>query len=117
MRGRRFWSYLAVAIVAEVSATLALRATVDHRAWAAMVIVGYVISFVILGRLMRFGGPLGVIYGIWSAAGIMATTLMARELYGDPLSWLSGLGFVAVLGGVLLIEIGGHSATTSGTSP
>ena len=110
MNGRGFWAYLAVAIVAEVSATLALRAAVDHRAWVALVIVGYVISFVILGRLMRFGRPLGVVYGIWSAAGIVATTFAARELYGDPLSWLSGLGFVAVLGGVLLIEVGGRSA-------
>ena len=116
MNHRRFWVYLAVAITAEVTATLALRAAVDHLAWVALVIVGYVLSFAILGRLMRFGAPLGVVYGVWSAAGIMATALLGRALYGDPLSWRSGLGFVAVLGGVLLIEIGGHPGRLRGAS-
>lgn len=102
------WLCLAAAIASEVSATLALRAATDHSGWIAFVIAGYGASFVLMAALTRTGMPIGVVYGIWAASGVSLTALGAAALFGDPVTWLMGVGFAAIIGGVLLIELGAH---------
>ena len=63
------WGLLTAAILSEVSATLALRAALDERAWLALVVAGYVSSFVLLTLILRAGVAVGVAYGIWGAVG------------------------------------------------
>jgi len=104
------WLWLAAAIVLEVSGTLALRATIDHPAWIALVVVGYVGSFAALTVLLRAGAPVGVVYGIWAACGVALTAVLAAAIYGDTLSSITVVGIVVVIAGVLLIEIGSQGA-------
>ncbi|MEH1100149.1 DMT family transporter [Micromonospora sp. CPCC 205561] len=104
----RQWLCLAGAIGSEVGGTLALRAANDHPAWIAPVVVGYTLSFALLAVVLRAGMPIGVAYGIWAASGVTLTALLAALLFGDPLTWVMGLGFVVVVAGVLLVEIGSH---------
>ena len=49
----RRWTLLAAAIVVEVAATLSLRAAQEHSAWLAVVVVGYLGSFVFLTLVLR----------------------------------------------------------------
>ncbi|MBM2616160.1 QacE family quaternary ammonium compound efflux SMR transporter [Actinoplanes sp. LDG1-06] len=102
------WAALAAAILSEVSASLALRAAVDHPAWYTLVVAGYSLSFVFVSIVLRLGMPIGVAYGIWAALGVALTALAAAALFDDPLTWVMGLGFTAIIGGVLLIELGSH---------
>ncbi|MEV7621796.1 SMR family transporter [Actinoplanes sp. NPDC089786] len=104
------WLFLAAAIVSEVSGSLALRAALDHPAWYAWVAVGYSASFVLLALVLRCGLPVGVAYGIWAACGVAITAVAGAFLFDDPLNWTMGAGFAAIIGGVLLIEIGSHPA-------
>jgi len=104
------WIALSTAIVSEVSASLALRAAVDHPGWYVLVVAGYTAAFILLSAVLRLGMPIGVAYGIWAASGVALTALAAAALFGDPLTWLMALGFAAIIGGVLLIELGSHPA-------
>lgn len=104
------WALLAGAIVAEVSATLALRASVDHSAWVALVVVGYVVAFICLALVLREGMSIGVAYGVWAACGVALTALLAAVLFDEPFTWVIGLGIAIVIVGVLLVELGSHPA-------
>ncbi len=96
------------AIVSEVSATLALRAAVDTPAWYVVTATGYVAAFVLLSKTLGGGMPVGVAYGIWAAAGVALTAVLAVPLFGEDLSGaaVAGLGLIVV--GVLLVELGGR---------
>ena len=114
------WLLLACAIVLEVSATLALEAAVTHPAWLVLTVLGYIGSFAALAALLRTGAAIGVIYGIWSAAGVALTAVIAAVLFGEELTVVIGLGILLVIGGVVLVETGSHpdaesAATGTGT--
>jgi small multidrug resistance pump len=100
------WLALAAAIVTEVVATLALRASEGFRrkAWIAPVVLGYTISFTLLWTTLSLGMPVGIAYGIWTACGVAAVAVIARFLFGEPLTWVMGLGIALIVGGVLMIE-------------
>ena len=102
--------WLAGAILAEVGATLALRAATDRPAWFALTAVGYTASFVLLAAVLRRGMAIGVAYGIWAASGVTLTALAAAALFDEALTGVMGLGFVAIVAGVLLVELGSHRA-------
>ncbi|MFD6528841.1 DMT family transporter [Streptomyces sp. NPDC060184] len=111
--GSRKWLFLVGAIVSEVAATLALRAALDARPWFVLVVAGYVTAFAMLALVLREGMPIGVAYGIWGASGVAVTAVLAALLFGDPLTWLMGLGVVAVAGGVMTVELGAQRATAA----
>ncbi len=52
--------------------------------------------------------PVGVAYGVWSAVGIALTALLARAVFGDPLTRTTALGLALIAAGVLLVELGAH---------
>lgn len=103
------WVFLAVAIVTEVTATLALQAAVKgSRWWYLLVGAGYLVAFTFLSLALGAGMPLGVAYGIWTAVGVALTAILGRFLFGQPFTWLMALGVALIAGGVLLIETGAH---------
>jgi small multidrug resistance pump len=107
------WALLAGAISTEVAATLSLRAAQDHSAWLAVVVAGYLTSFVFLTMVLRAGVPVGVAYGIWGALGTAVTAVLAALLFGDPFTWPIVAGIGLIIAGVLLIEFGSHRAATA----
>lgn len=103
------WWALAGAILVEVAATLALRASEGfrRRLWVVPVVVGYVASFYLLWLALALGMPVGIAYGVWTACGVVLVALIARVLFREPLTWLMAFGIVLVVGGVLTIEMSG----------
>lgn len=106
------WLLLAGAIGTEVTATLALRASggLRDRRWLPVVAGGYLLAFVLLGFALSHGMPVGVAYGIWAAAGIALTTVLARALFAEPLSPVMAVGIAVIAVGVLLVELGAQAA-------
>lgn len=100
------WAYLVVAIGCELAATLALRKAVDDRRWYLAVAPGYLAAFVLLSRTLAAGMPLGVAYGIWTAAGVALAAVASRLLFREPLTPLMGAGIVMIGCGVVLVEMG-----------
>ena len=100
------WGYLVVAICCELAATLSLRKAVDDARWYAAVAPGYLIAFVFLSLTLAAGMPLGVAYGIWTAAGVALAAVFSRLLFREPLTPMMGAGIVRIACGVLRVELG-----------
>jgi small multidrug resistance pump len=54
---------------------------------------------------LSLGMPVGIAYGVWSAAGVALVALLGRVLFAEPLTWVMGLGIGFIIGGVLTIEL------------
>jgi small multidrug resistance pump len=103
--------YLAAAIVSEVIATSFLKfASGPKNVWWAYIIVGvgYVLSFVLLSLTLRVGVPLGIAYAIWAGVGVIAVAIISWVVFHESLTWQQIVGMVLVIGGVGLLELGGH---------
>lgn len=104
------WLLLIAAIVAEVAATLSLKAALDDPALYVVVAAGYATTFILLAQVLRRGMGLGVAYGIWGAFGVTLTAIGAAVLFGEELNAMIGLGIALIAVGVLLVEIGAQRA-------
>ena len=103
------WFVLGAAIVIEVAATLALRASNGFRRkrWIAPVLLGYVTSLYLLWLALGLGMPVGVAYGVWTACGVALVAIVARVLFHDPLTPKMAIGITFIIAGVLAIELAG----------
>jgi small multidrug resistance pump len=101
------WLALTGAILIEVVATLALRASDGFRkkAWLLPVIAGYAASFYLLWLSLSLGMPVGIAYGVWTACGVALVAVLARFLFSDPLTPMMAAGIALIVAGVLTIEM------------
>jgi small multidrug resistance pump len=74
------------AIVAEVTASLSLKAALDGPAFYLIVVGGYLAAFALLAATLRAGMPLGTAYGIWGAVGVALTALLSWVFFGEPIT-------------------------------
>ena len=98
--------YLGLAIVSEVIATSALKASESFtRPWpTVIVIIGYILSFYLL-TLCLDKIPIGVAYAIWSGIGIALIALSGAVLYKEiPDRWTL-LGMALIICGVVVINV------------
>lgn len=105
------WLALTGAILVEVFATLALRASDGFRrkAWIAPVVAGYVMSFYLLWLALSLGVPVGIAYGIWTACGVALVAIIAKFLFSEPLTPVMMVGIALIVSGVFTIELAGIS--------
>ncbi|WP_217158806.1 DMT family transporter [[Mycobacterium] fortunisiensis] len=103
------WLALTGAIVVEVFATLALRASdgLRRKVWLGPVVAGYVASFYLLWLALSCGVPVGIAYGIWTACGVALVAVLARFLFREPLTPVMMLGIALIASGVFTIELAG----------
>jgi small multidrug resistance pump len=109
----RKWVLLGGAIVTEVSASLSLKAALEHPVWFVVVVLGYASAFVLLAFVLRAGMPLGVAYGVWGALGVALTAGFAALLFGETLTPVMLAGIAMVMAGVLAVEIGSQRAAST----
>jgi small multidrug resistance pump len=100
------WIFLAFAIVAEVIATTALRATdgFTRVAPSLIVVVGYATSFYFLSLTLR-SIPMGVTYAIWSGAGIILISLAGFIIYNQRLDMAALIGMGLIVAGVVVMQL------------
>jgi small multidrug resistance pump len=98
--------YLAFAILAEVIATTALKASAEFtRVLPSMIsIVGYCISLYLLTHVLRTV-PLGIAYALWSGLGMVLVTLVGIWVYKQPLDFAAILGMGLIISGVVVINV------------
>ena len=102
------WLLLGAAIVCEVTASLSLKAALDQPALYLVVAAGFTGAFALLAAVLRRGMGIGVAYGIWSATGVVLTTVLAALIHDERVTGLMGVGVALIIGGVLLVELGSH---------
>jgi len=100
------WLILAVAIVAEVIGTTALKASNGFtRLWpSAIVVVGYGVSLYCLSLVLR-SIPVGVTYAVWSGLGIVLISLVAFAVYGQRIDTAGLIGMGLIIAGVLVLNL------------
>ena len=98
--------YLAIAIVAEVIGTTALKASDSFtRLLPSLVMVGcYALSFYLLTFSLRLL-PTGIAYAIWSGAGIILISLVSWIVYGQRLDLPAIAGLGLIIAGVVVINL------------
>jgi small multidrug resistance pump len=100
------WVFLAVAIVSEVIATSALKASEGFtRLWPSfVVVVGYVIAIYFLSLSVKTI-PLGIAYAIWSGAGVALIAMIAWVFYGQALDAAAVLGLALIIAGAVVLNV------------
>ncbi|WP_293938016.1 multidrug efflux SMR transporter [Iodobacter sp.] len=97
---------LALAIVAEVVATSALKATEGFSRLmpSLVVVIGYGVAFWLLSIVLK-SVPVGMAYAIWSGMGIMLVTVVAMLLYGQKPDWPAIIGLSLIVSGVVVLQL------------
>lgn len=98
--------YLITAIVAEVIATSALPKTEGFTRLgpSAIAVIGYAVAFFLLGLVTR-SMPVGIVYAVWSGAGIVLVAMAGWLFYGQRLDLAAIVGLAMIIAGVLIINL------------
>ncbi|MEX3526711.1 MAG: multidrug efflux SMR transporter [Burkholderia sp.] len=100
------YAWLAMAIVAEVIGTSALRASEGFTRLlpTLIVIAGYGVAFYGLSLTLK-SMPVGIVYAIWSGAGIVLSTLVAIVLYRQVPDLPAVIGLALIIAGVVVLNL------------
>lgn len=98
--------YLAIAIIAEVAATSALKASEEFTRLypSIIVIVGYGVAFYFMTLVLRTI-PVGITYAIWSGLGIVLVTIVGMLVYKQIPDMAAIIGMGLIVSGVVVIYL------------
>ncbi|HRL38212.1 MAG: QacE family quaternary ammonium compound efflux SMR transporter [Comamonas sp.] len=106
------YTYLGIAIVAEVVATSALKASEGFtRPMPSLITaVGYALAFYCLSHTLK-SIPTGVAYALWSGVGIVLISAVGWLWLGQRLDAPALLGLGLIIAGVVVINVFSKSIT------
>ncbi len=100
------WLFLAVAILAEVVATSALKSSdgFTRSLPSTVVVVGYGVAFYCLSLALK-SIPLGIAYAIWAGLGIVLVAAIAWIFHGQKLDAWALVGMGLIVSGVAVLNL------------
>ncbi|MEU7002640.1 multidrug efflux SMR transporter [Nonomuraea sp. NPDC046570] len=103
------WLLLSAAIATEVLATSALKLSngFTHPGWSTVVAAGYLVSFFLLGQVLKTHLDVGTAYAVWSGAGTAAIALIGAAFLGETLNLAKISGILLIIGGVVVLNLAG----------
>ncbi|MGB6241596.1 MAG: multidrug efflux SMR transporter [Castellaniella sp.] len=107
------WTYLIIAIAAEVVATSALKASNGFTRLlpSSITVIGYGLAFYLLALALKTI-PVGIAYAVWSGVGIVAIAAIGYLVFDQTLDAAALIGIGLILAGVLVLNVfsasGGH---------
>jgi len=98
--------FLAIAIIAEVAATSALKASSEFTRLlpSIIVIVGYAVSFYFLALTLKTI-PLGITYAVWVGLGIVLISIAGVLIYKQIPDLPAIIGMGLIVTGVVIIHL------------
>jgi small multidrug resistance pump len=104
------YAFLLIAIVAEVIATSALKASdgFSRLLPSVVVIAGYAVAFYFLSLTLRVF-PIGIAYAMWSGLGIILISMVGYFHYGQLLDLPAGIGLAFIVLGVIIVNVFSNS--------
>lgn len=98
--------FLAFAIIAEVIATSALKASENFTRPlpTGVVIIGYAIAFYLLTHVLKTI-PVGITYAIWSGLGIVLVSIAGIFIYKQVPDLPALFGMFLIVAGVAVINL------------
>lgn len=100
------WLAIALAIIAEVIATTALKASNEFTRLipTLIVVAGYGIAFYLMTISLRVL-PVGIMYAIWSGLGIVLISIIGWVVYQQTLDLPAMIGMGLIIAGVVVINV------------
>ncbi len=100
------------AILLEVTGTVALKFSTGFTKFlpTAVVVIGYLGSFFLLGIGLNKGLSVSVAYAIWSGAGTALVALAGIFLFKEQISTLGFVGIGFIIAGVIMLQFGSGAA-------
>ena len=97
--------YLFFAIVAEVIATTALKASnqFSRPGPTTLVVLGYIAAFYLLTLVLR-SIPVGIAYAVWAGVGMVLVVIAGAVVYRQIPDLPAILGIVLIVAGVVVIH-------------
>lgn len=104
------WLALAIAIVAEVIGTSALKASdgFSRLGPSLLVVAGYAVAFYFLALTLRHMS-VGVAYAVWSGVGTVLITLIGVWVFKQSIDLAGMVGIGLIIAGVLVLNLLSHS--------
>lgn len=98
--------YLALAIVAEVIATTALKLSDEfsNLVPSVVVVIGYGIAFYFLSLVLKTI-PVGVAYAVWSGMGIVLITIVGAVFLDQKIDFPAIIGMLLIITGVVVMNV------------
>ncbi|MFD2247640.1 DMT family transporter [Pontibacter ruber] len=98
--------YLLIAIISEVAATSALKASEQFTKPlpSIIVVLGYASSFYFLSLTLRTM-TVGIAYAIWSGIGTILIAVIGVLLYRQQLDFPAVIGLALIIAGVIIINV------------
>ena len=100
------WLAIAIAIVAEVTATTALKASNEFTRLlpSLIVVASYGVAFYFMTISLRVL-PVGIMYAIWSGLGIVLVSIIGWFVYKQTLDVPAMIGMSLIILGVVVINV------------
>jgi small multidrug resistance pump len=100
------WIFLGGAVVAEVIATSALKASEGFSKLvpSLVVVAGYAVAFYLLSLTLR-SIPVGIAYAVWSGLGVVLIALVGWLVFGQRLDAPALAGMALIVAGVLVMNL------------
>jgi small multidrug resistance pump len=97
--------FLGLAIIAEVIATSALKASegFSQLVPSIIVVVGYGAAFFLMSLTLK-ALPVGIIYATWSGAGIVLISLVGHFFMGQKMDLAAVVGVAFIVVGVVIVN-------------
>ena len=98
--------YLAIAIITEVAATSALKASQEFTKLipSLVVVIGYGVAFYLLTLVLRTI-PVGIAYAMWAGMGIVLVAIIGAILYKQIPDFPAAIGIGLIVAGVVVINV------------
>jgi small multidrug resistance pump len=108
------WFYLTIAIVSEVIATSALKASNGFTRFgpSLAVVLGYATAFYFLSLTLR-SIPVGVAYAVWSGVGIVLVAAIGWVVYGQKLDLPAIFGMILIIAGIVVLNVFSKTSTSA----
>ncbi len=98
--------YLLIAIIVEVAATSALKASAEFTKLIPSLIVlfGYGTAFYFMTLVLRTI-PIGITYAVWSGIGIVLVAIVGALMYKEIPDTPAIIGMTLIISGVVVIHV------------
>ena len=98
--------YLTIAIIAEVIATSALKASEEFTKIgpSILVVIGYGAAFYFLSLVLKTI-PVGVAYAIWAGMGIVLIAIVGAVIFRQIPDVPAIIGMILIISGVVVINV------------
>ncbi len=109
------WIYLTLAIFTEVAGTICMKLSngFEQTTYSVLVFVFYGFSFYLLTMALKHI-DVSIAYAIWAGVGVALISVLGLEIFNESLSTLKVLSLLAIVGGVVGLNLSTTLSTTTG---